>query len=135
LKVKVLFEARFKIVGVMDGNSCPAEEFLLEGEDDRCRLGLIAILEFLAENGLDKASAAWLHEANKQDRIYEFIKGPLRLFFFKGADGQIAVCTSGVRKKGSKADKHAVAQAAKLRALYEAAMTDHTLEIIEDEED
>lgn len=121
----------------MDGEDCPAEQFLLEGEaaTEGARTGLVQILEFLAENGLAKASHAWLHEANKEEQIYEFIKGPLRLFFFKGSNGHIAVCTSGVRKNGRKADKAAVAAAAALRVEYEAAIKDQTLEIIEDEED
>jgi hypothetical protein len=137
LKVKILFEAQFKIVATMDGENCPAEQFLLDGEDatEAARTGLVQILEFLAENGLGKASHAWLHEANKEEQIYEFIKGPLRLFFFKGNDGHIAVCTQGVRKNGKKADKAAVAHAADLRSKYESAHKQHTLEIIEDEED
>lgn len=137
MKVKTLFEGRFQIVATMDGEVCPAERFLLEGEaaTEGARTGLIQILEFLAENGLAKASHAWLHEASKNEEIYEFIKGPLRLFFFKGSNGHIAVCTEGVRKDGRKADKAAVSRAATLRAAYEAALKDHTLEIIEDEED
>jgi len=121
----------------MDGDDCPAEQFLAEGEaaTEGARTGLVQILEFLAENGLGKASHAWLHEANKDEQIYEFIKGPLRLFFFKGNAGQIAVCTGGGRKKGRKADKAAVANAAILRSQYQAAIEKDTLEIIEDEKD
>lgn len=136
LQVKILFEGRFQIVGVMDGGLCPAEDFLLNGEasTEAARIGLEQILEFVAENGLEKASAAWVHEANKQKKIYEFIKGPLRLFFFKGSNGQIAVCTSGVRKQGAKADKGAVNAAADLREAYEAAINADKLEIIQDED-
>lgn len=137
MKVKILFEAQFKIVATMDGEECPAERFLLEGEEatEGSRTGMVQILEFLAENGLGKASHAWMHEASKKEEIYEFIKGPLRLFFFKGSDGQIAVCTEGVRKKGKKANKLAVARAAAWRVDYESAVKEQTLEIIEDEED
>lgn len=136
MKLKILFEGRFKIVAIMEGDTCPAETFLLDGEEDTAayRTGLTQMLEYVAENGLAAASHAWLHEANKRDQIFEFIKGPLRLFFFKGSDGQIAVCTSGVRKKGQKADKHAVARAVTLRTEYLAAHTDHSLEIIHEED-
>lgn len=137
MQVKILFEAQFKIVAVMDGETCPAEQFLLEGEDATAghRTGLIQILEYLAENGLAEASHAWLHEASKKDEIFEFIKGPLRLFFFKGSNGHIAVCTGGVRKHGRKADKQAVARAAALRVEYQTAITEKSLEIIDHEED
>lgn len=119
----------------MDGDKCAAEDFLTIGEAATlsARLGLVNMLEFLAENGLEKASSAWFHEANKNERIYEFIKGPLRLFFFKGSKGQIAVCTSGVRKNGAKADKAAVSAAAALREAYETAVKSDTLEIIHED--
>lgn len=132
MQVKVLFEGQYQIVGVLDGDHCEAEDFLANGEasTQSARVGLVQMLEFLAENGLEKASSAWLHEANKNERIYEFIKGPLRLFFFKGSKGQIAVCTTGVRKKGAKADKAAVNAAATLREAYETAIESDTLEII-----
>ncbi|MES2611500.1 MAG: hypothetical protein V4679_14735 [Pseudomonadota bacterium] len=81
----------------------------------------------------DKAPAAWHHEASKKDKVYEFIKGPLRLFFFKGSNGQIAVCTSGVRKNGAKADKGSVKAAATLRDDYETAVKLDTLEIINED--
>ncbi len=121
----------------MEGEECPTEQFLETGEQGTAaaRLGLVEILEFLAANGLEKASHAWVHEANKREQIFEFIKGPLRLFFFKGSNGQIAVCTGGVRKTGPKANKSAVARAADLRNSYLASISDDTLEIIEDEED
>lgn len=113
----------------MDGDGCPAESFLLHGEDstEAARIGLAKMLEKVAEEGLQKVPQAWFHEANKKLDIYEFIKGPLRLFFFKGKNGQIAVCTTGVRKSGSKADTAAVKKAAKWRDDYYKALDNNTL--------
>jgi len=48
------------------------------------------------------------HEVNKPHKIYELIKGDLRLLFFKGSDDVIVVCTVGVLKKTQKADKSAM---------------------------
>lgn len=136
MKLKILTEGRYKVVAVMDGEDCPAEEFLTTGEveTEAARTGMVQILEFLAANGLEKASHAWVHEADKSKEIYEFIKGPLRLFFFKGSHGQIAVCTSGVRKKGRKADKASVKRAADLRVEYQAALANNTLEFVNEED-
>jgi hypothetical protein len=135
LQVKILFEGQYQVVGIVDGDQCAAEDFLLYGEatTTAARNGLAAMLEFVAENGLDKAPAAWHHEASKQDKVYEFIKGPLRLFFFKGSNGQIAVCTNGARKNGAKADKGSVKAAATLREAYETAVKSDTLEIINED--
>ena len=104
----------------MDGDDCPALDFLQSGEESQAawRLGLLKMLAHIAQYGFEKMPAAWSHEANKQGGVFEFRRGSLRLFYFKGADGQIAVCTSGVLKKGQKADKRAVSRAVALRAAY-----------------
>lgn len=137
LKTKILAAARYRVVGVIDGNGCPAEQFLASGESTTraSRLGLFRMLEFIADNGLQAAPSAWYHEANKPLGVYELIKGDLRLFFFKGRDGDIAVCASGVMKKGRKADTAAVERAARWRAEYESAVLNGTYKVISDEDE
>ncbi|MBK6960118.1 MAG: hypothetical protein IPH23_02355 [Gammaproteobacteria bacterium] len=53
MRVKQLAVNRFEVVGVMDGDACPAELFLLEGEKatEANRLGLTQILATVAERG------------------------------------------------------------------------------------
>lgn len=120
----------------MEGDSCPAEDFLAHGEAATAasRVGLAMMLEHVAQNGLQGCPSAWYHEANKKLGVYEFKKGDLRLFFFKGENGEIAVCTSGVLKKGQKADKAAVARAGEYRAEYLQALKRQTYEVLEDED-
>jgi len=135
LKLKELACAKYRVVAVMEGDDCPAELFLIDGEDAAlaARQGLFTMLEFAAKEGLQSLPAKWVHEANKQEQIFEFIKGPLRLFFFKGVDGQIAVCTTGTRKAGNKADRGEVAKAARFRRDYFAAVENNTLQVVCDE--
>lgn len=123
------------MVATMDGDVCDAEDFLMTGEQTTksSRIGLTVILKHIAENGLQN-TAAWVHEASKSEKIYEFCKGSLRLFFFHGEGNCIAVCTSGLLKKGQKADKSAVNKAANLRKDYFAAVANQTIEVIEDED-
>jgi hypothetical protein len=136
LKVKSLFADEYRVVAVMDGDDCPAEDFMLEGEETTraARAGLLEILNYVAANGLHKCPSGWYHEANKKDGIYEFIKHPLRLFFFKGEGKDIAVCTTGIRKQGQKADKSSVKKAATWRKAYFEAINSANLEVIEDED-
>ncbi len=117
----------------MDGDECPAVDFLLNGEaeTESNRQGLVEMIDFVAENGLDAAPVKWIHEADKQKKIYEFIKGSLRLFFFRGKNGQIAVCTTGIRKSGQKADKSSVNKAAEYRNSYLSAYEGNTLRVID----
>lgn len=135
MKAVTIAEEKFRVVGIMDGDCCPAIEFLRTGEADTraARTGLIEMLKYVATAGLGNLPAAWSHEANKQLGVYEFIKGPLRLFYFKGADGELAICTSGVRKKTAKADKAAIAQAGRWRKEYLAAKQNGTYEVIDHE--
>jgi hypothetical protein len=136
LHIKTLYAAEYEVVAVVgDDGTCAAEEFLCTGEETTraSRQGLAQMLRTVARMGLQDVPAAWSHEANKKEQIYEFRKGPLRLFYFKGEGRQIAVCTTGVRKSGNKADKSAVARAAAYRKEYFAAVHANTLEVMEDE--
>lgn len=135
MRVKELFSDKYQVVAVMDGVECPAENYLAEGEEETCsyRTGLTRMLETVSENGLQGVPAKWFHEANKEEKIFEFIKGPLRLFFFKGCGFQIAVCAFGVRKQSKKADQAEVAKVIKMRKEYFDAIACKTLEVIENE--
>lgn len=123
-------------MGVMDGDTCPAEVFLATGEKatQASRLGMFRMLEFIAERGLQEAPSSWYHEADKALGIYELIKGDLRLFFFKGQMGEIAVFTSGIAKKGQKVDKQSVLRASRLLIDYQAAIKNESYEVIGDED-
>lgn len=137
MKVKILFEDAYRVVGVMEGDQCASVDFLTQGESSTSayRSGLANMLEYVATNGLQVMPVAWSHEVDKANGIYEFIKGPLRLFYFKGLNGEIAVCTSGVRKSGQKADKAAVAHAIALKKQYMSAVKNNTYEVAEDEDE
>lgn len=135
MKVKGLADDKYQVVAVMENGNCAAELFLADGEASTksARTGLVQMLERVAELGLQNVPNAWSHEVNKREQIYEFIKGPLRLFYFKGEGRQIAVCTTGVRKSGKKADKAAIARAVKMRAAYFEAVQNKTLQVVSDE--
>lgn len=117
----------------MDGDVCPADDFITQGEatTKASREGISTILEYVAENGLQNIPIAWVHEADKKNGIYEFIKGPMRLFFFKGQGNDIAICTLGGRKKGNNVDKSAVSASTALKKRYFAAVANGTYEVIE----
>lgn len=134
MQVKVLFDDRFRILSAADGDECLAEDFLL-AEDNyfSSRQGLLTMLEQVARSGLEGVPTKWHHEANKQLKVLEFIKGDLRLFFFKGAGRDIAICCGGLIKKTTKADASLVNLTAALRSKYFAAMASGTLLEIDDE--
>ena len=133
--IKTIVDDNYQVVAVVVNGDCPVEQFLTDGEasTEAARSALLQMLDKVAELGLQTVPYKWSHEVNKREQIYEFIKGPLRLFYFKGEGRQIAVCTSGVRKSGQKADKAAVARAVKMRAAYFEAVQNKTLQVLSDE--
>lgn len=88
------------------------------------------MLAYTSEHGFDDLPAAWTHEADKKKGIYEYIKGPLRLFFFKGEGKQIVVCTLGIRKNGQKVDKSCVNKSKTYKDDYFSALKNNTLRVI-----
>lgn len=137
MNLQELFDDKFQVVAAMDGDSCPVLAFLLQGEasTEASRQGLLEMLMRVAELGFQGIPSKWTHEANKQEQIYEFVKGDLRLFFFKGAGRQVAVCTAGVMKKGQKADKGMVNLSASIKSKYFSALQLGTLKVITNEDD
>jgi hypothetical protein len=131
LNLKILSQDVYRVLAVKEGERCPAEDFLTQGEKTTAayRAGLVRFIQEIARNGLQQVPSAWWHEANKEHGIYELIKGPLRLFFFKGANGDIAVCTEGTRKSGQKADKARVQKAIQYKKTYLTAIEKNTCEL------
>jgi hypothetical protein len=81
LKLKILSQDAYRVIAVKEGERCPAEDFLIQGEKTTAahRAGLVRFIQEIARNGLQQVPSAWWHEANKEHGIYELIKGPLRL--------------------------------------------------------
>lgn len=121
----------------MDGEECPTEQFILEGQAKTLasRTGLSEMLQHVATNGFQNIPHGWSWLADREREIYEFRKGDLRLFYFKGVGNEIAICTVGVLKQGPKADKAAVNRAAQLRKDYLAAQKDNSYEVVKDEDE
>lgn len=137
MRVKTLVSDEFQIVAIMDGEKCPVEDFLANGEDatSAMRTGLRRMLLTTATSGPNNIPSAWTHEANKTNGIHEYIKGSLRLFFFKGKGRQIVVCTVGTKKSGQKADKGSVERSIKYKKDYFTSINDGSLTVIEENED
>jgi hypothetical protein len=120
LNLKILFDINYKVLAVAHGESCQVADYLTSGEaeTEANRVALLSILEHASDVGLHELPPGWFKIANRQEDIYEFKKGPLRLFFFKGRGEEIVVCTSVVRKSGQKADSKAINKAVAMRKAY-----------------
>lgn len=130
--IKQLAKSNYSVVGIVENGQCNAELFITEGEETyrASRNGLLIMIQHIAEHGLTNIPASWMKLVSKEERIYELRKGDLRLFFFQGEDGQIAVCSSGLIKKTQKVDTPSVTAAAKLRKEYFNAVAIKILKVI-----
>lgn len=136
MNLKLLYQGqKYKIVATYEANTCPIEEFLLSSDPSiqSYLTGFLQMLEHVANNGFQESPASWFHEASKQNSIYEFIKGPYRIFFFKGDADTIAVCTTHIRKSGNKADKASVRYASEKRKEYMSAITQNAVKLIKED--
>jgi len=76
---------------------------------------------------------ATFHEASRENDIWEFIKGQLRIYCFKDSNGQVVILSHGIIKKSQKAKKQDIERAVTLREQYLKAKDNGTLEEINNE--
>ena len=135
MELKLLAKDKYRVAAVTASGECPAGDFLSDNALDKTykanRDGLYALLERVSQDGLDDISSALCHEVDKNEKIFEFIKGKLRLFFFKGNGDLLVVCTTGLVKKTPKVDKKAVAKAITCKNQYLNAVKQNTLVMLE----
>lgn len=137
MKLIELAKDAYQIVACMEGDACPVAVDLFGSNVGTYayRMGLVQMLEHIASNGFQGLPSKKCHLANRENGIYELIKGNQRLFFFHGEAKQIVVCTSLATKQGQKANKQSVKHAIRMKAEYMAANSNQTLEVVENEDE
>ena len=96
--------------------------------------GLLGLLERISLDGLLKIPATLSHCVDKNEKIYELIKGKLRLFYFKTEDDFLIICTTALIKKTQTVDPKHVKKAIRLKHAYLNAVRRKTLIVIEENE-
>lgn len=91
----------------------PAIDFLAlhARSGDKCATakGFKGLFDRYANAGFQQLTTDLLHEVDKTEKIYEFIRGDLRIFCF--FDGEKVILSHGAVKKGQKVDQQEVARA------------------------
>lgn len=136
MKLKILVESRYIVSAIMNGDECPVQDALLEENSayDSYTIGLLDMLERVGENGFQGFSSKQSHYINDEPKIFEFIRGPLRLIYFHGKDNNVVISTEVVVKKSQKADKKVVSRAIQAQKDYFKSVLDDTLIEIRDDE-
>jgi hypothetical protein len=92
--------------------------------------GLYAWWEQIPREGPRKLGTAVYHYVNKDEQIYEFVKGQYRFFCFQG-DGALCICATSARKKRQEVDPKIVRRVTALKDQYFAEAAVGTIQIHE----
>ncbi len=117
-----------------DRGDCHVTEFLssqppnLETNRDK----LIALLDHVSEKGPQRLPEDICHKIS--DEIWQFTKGRLRLAWFYD-EGKLIICTHGFMKQTQKTPKSEIHRAEEAKKLYTQAKEQHTLNVINNDED
>ena len=108
------------VTPAQDGQPSVVEQFLMHAAPDMQvnAKGMFALFKRYAMDGRNRFPSGNFHEANKEERIWEFIKGRLRVYCFVDSSGGLVVLSHGIVKKTQKADKQEVARALRLKCKY-----------------
>ncbi len=139
MKLKILLEspsAHHKVVAVMDGDECLTEVFLNDLADNyqASAHGLLRLIEQIVERGLEVLSTKQCHQVDKENKIYELIKGDIRLLFFKGHGNTLIVTTHAFIKKTKKTPEKDKSKAIRYKKEYQLAHDKNQIDFIREED-
>lgn len=136
MQILVMHSNQYKIGAVGNPSACESVEFLMNPEAcyQASADGLLVLLERISHEGLANISDVLSHCVDKNEKIYELIKGKLRLFYFKTEDDFLIICTTGLIKKTQAVDQKHVKKAIRLKHEYLEAVKQNTLIVIEENE-
>jgi len=137
MKLKVLHRTRYTIAAATEEDECETETFLNEASSkyQASAEGLFQLIERIADYGLDGLSTKLCHLVDKENKIYELIKGDLRLLFFKGHRDVLIVTSHGFMKKSQKTPNNEKKKAIRCKKQYQLAHDAQQIDLIEDQEE
>lgn len=139
MKLKLLHRDKFKIAATMNGSECEVEAFFDEAISnssyEASAEGLIVLIERMAKDGLDGLSTHIWHLVDKDNKIFELIKGDLRLLFFKGNGDILVIASHGFIKKTQKTPENEKNKAIRRKKQYQKDHDSRNIELFEEQED
>ncbi len=79
--------------------------------------GLGIIFDRVSKEGFEAVTAAMSHLIDERHHVYEFIKGDIRILYFKDG-GTVVICAEALIKKTQKVDKNAKKRAIQFQKDY-----------------
>jgi hypothetical protein len=132
LKIKIIVKDKFEIASVVIKDSCCVESFFadLDKNYNSNAADLYAMMAHIATSGFDNLPPKWIHEIDKVEKIYELIKGDLRIPYFRGSNDRIIICGPGFVKKTQKTEASTKKAMKKLRDEYRTNEATGKLQVV-----
>lgn len=132
MQLQLLENGKHKVASVWDGavQTTVIDKFLqdVDAMHQASAKGFKVLFQRYAKQGRPGLTAELFHEANKKERIWELIKGRLRIYCFIDSDNNLLLLSHGIVKKNQTTRKNDVRQAVALRDRYLAANQSGTLQ-------
>ncbi len=120
MRLKLLERGEWQVCAVIDDSAeddpcCPLLEFLIElpKKHHGSRAGLFKFLREFATHGPRNFNSEQCHYVDKEEKIWQFVKGDLRILWFYGDERKLIICTHGFVKSSAKTPisqkEHAIA--------------------------
>lgn len=135
MQLKILISGKWRITSPMTRAGCSETEAFFEELAacfDANVAGLIAMMEAHSKFGPEQFNSTQTHYVDQKEKIYEYIKGRLRLFWFED-DDRVVICTHGIVKKSQKTPKREIDRAINVKHAYKQAKAKNRLTMIEEE--
>jgi hypothetical protein len=138
MKLQRLESRLWDVTAVLDESdediSCPLVDFLagLGKQHEGSVSGLFDFFGRFAVSGRDTFNDELCHYVDKDEKIWEFIKGDIRVLWFYGNGSRIIICSHAFIKKGRKTPKKEVDRAISAKKVYEKSVKKGCIEIIEE---
>nr|WP_256736599.1 type II toxin-antitoxin system RelE/ParE family toxin [Pseudomonas gingeri] len=133
--MKILFANRWQIASPMESNGLSQVELFMEevGSGFESNLnGLLIMMERHSKQGPETFNTAQCHYVDQDEKIYEYIKGRLRLFWFED-DDKIVVCTHGIVKKSQKTPRREIQRAIRVKRTYSESKSLNSLRFLSED--
>ena len=125
MKIILLESKAWSVYAVVSNNgthdeTCELLDFLdgLTTKHRGSRNGIYQYFERFAEHGSSAFNDAICHYADKEEKIWEFIKGDIRILWFYAGHDQAIICSQGFIKSGQKTPKVEKQKAIKAKTQY-----------------
>lgn len=134
MELFVLVNHRYRILAITNRGHCQLQDDLSSDDPstNAHRQRMIGMLQRLSQDGFHNAVQIWSKPLVTEEGIYELKVAKLRLFYFKGSNSDLMVCTSLGRKTSAKASQSAIDEAIRHKRIYDEALRNDALQYIHD---